>query len=257
MTAPDMSVVIPALNEAENLRSLLPALHGVIDELGLSAEIILVDGGSRDDTVAVAHALGARPLRQDQPGFAGALLTGFAAAAAPWVLTMDADLSHRPSFVRDLWGVRNGADVVVASRYVAGGTSRTYLVRRLLSRVLNAVYRRALAVPIRDMSGGFRLYRREALAHLPIRSRDFDATLEIVALLYAEGRRIVEVPFQFAPRGAGRSHVRLARFAWSYARTLRRLWSLRRSPVSGGRSGSALRDGSARSAAARRSASPP
>jgi SAM-dependent methyltransferase len=95
--------------------------------------------------------------------------------------------------------------------------------------VLNTVYSRALSVPVRDMSSGFRLYRRAVLESLATVSRDFDALPEILTRLYAEGRRIVEVPFRFASRGAGHSHVRLLHFAWAYLKTLRRLWALRNS----------------------------
>jgi dolichol-phosphate mannosyltransferase len=197
--------------------------------MGLAAETAVVDGGSRDDTAAVAAAFGARVVAQRERGYGNALRAGFASARAEWVRTLDADLSHRPTFIRDLWAARESADVVIASRYVPGGASQTSRARRGLSRVLNVVYSRALSVPVRDMSSGFRLYRRRVLEPLATMGRDFDALPEIVTRCYADGRRIIEVPFQFASRGAGRSHVRLARFAWSYLKTLRRLWALRNS----------------------------
>jgi dolichol-phosphate mannosyltransferase len=229
MTPLELTIVIPALDEARNLEWLLPALAAVLKEMDLTAETVVVDGGSRDDTAAIATTLGARVIAQRERGYGGALLAGFASARAPWVITMDADLSHRPTFIRDLWAARESADLVIASRYVSGGASRTSLSRRILSRLLNAVYSRVLSVPVRDLSSGFRLYRRDVLEPLAPISRDFDALPEILTRLYADGRRIIEVPFQFASRGAGRSHVRLARFAWSYLKTLRRLWVLRNS----------------------------
>lgn len=229
MTARELTVVIPALDEARNLEWLLPALAAVLEGMRLSAEILVVDGGSRDDTAAIATSFGARVIAQRERGYGGALLAGFGAASAPWVLTLDADLSHRPTFVRDLWAARASADLVIASRYVPGGASQTSLSRRLLSRVLNGVYSRALSVDVRDMSSGFRLYRRQMLdAATPV-GRDFDALPEILTRLYVGGGRVVEVPFRFATRGTGRSHVKLARFAWAYLRTLRRLWVLRHS----------------------------
>lgn len=226
----DLAIVIPALNEAANLEFLLPALASVTKELGVGAEVIVVDGGSADATAETARVLGARVIRQRERGYGSALLEGFAAVdRAPFVMTMDADLSHRPTFLRDLWAARAAADLVVASRYVPGGASQTFWSRRVLSRILNTVYSRTLSVPVRDTSSGYRLYRRDVLRALPVASRDFAALPEILVRLYAEGYRIVEVPFQFASRAAGRSHVRLLRFAWSYLKTLSRLWRLRNS----------------------------
>jgi len=227
VTVPALTIVIPSLNEARNLERLLPALAGVVKEMGVAAETIVVDGGSRDDTVSVATTLGARVIEQRERGYGGALLAGFAATTSPWVLTMDADHSHPPTFVRDLWAARAGADLVVASRYVPGGGSETFLARRVLSRILNTVYSRALSVPVRDMSSGFRLYRRETLQRVSPIGRDFDILPEILTRIFAEGYRVTEVAFRFASRTAGRSHVQLARFAWAYLKTLRRLWALR------------------------------
>jgi dolichol-phosphate mannosyltransferase len=224
-----LTVVIPALDEARNLELLLPALSAVFEEMDLTVETVVVDGGSRDDTAAIAAALGARVIAQRERGYGGALLAGFDAATAPWVMTLDADLSHRPTFIHDLWGARGSADLIIASRYVSGGASRTSLSRRILSRILNRAYSWALSVPVRDMSSGFRLYRRHVLESLSLISRDFDVLPEILTRLFVDRRRIIEVPFQYESRRAGRSHVRLARFACSYLKTLHRLRSLRHS----------------------------
>ena len=232
MTEPaplDLSIVIPAWNERANLELLLPAIRQVCDDAGLRAEVIVVDGGSHDGTAALATRLGARVIAQRERGYGAALREGMAASRAPWVATMDADLSHRPVVIEDLWKRRAEADVLIASRYVPGGASQTHWTRRALSRALNVVYARALALPIRDLSSGFRMYRRSALGALALTARDFDILPEILTRLYADGYAVHEVPFRFLSRGSGRSHVRLLRFAWSYGRTLLRLWRLRNS----------------------------
>ncbi len=100
---PDLSVVIPALNEAENLKALLPLIQQVVTALNIKAEITVVDGGSIDDTKAVVAALNARMVLQTERGYGGALLAGFATAGAPYVATMDADLSHPPIFLKDFF----------------------------------------------------------------------------------------------------------------------------------------------------------
>lgn len=227
--APELAVVIPALNERDNLDLLLPALRQVLAGLGTSAEIVIADGGSRDGTRETAERWGARVVVQRERGYGGALLAGFAAADAPWVVTMDADLSHRPVFLEEFWARRHEAEVHIASRYVAGGRAEMGAFRRFLSRVLNIVYRRVLSLPVADLSSGFRMYRREALAGVPLRSRDFDILEELLIRIHGEGWRIQEIPFHYMARGSGRSHARLVRFAWAFLRTLGRMWRYRNS----------------------------
>jgi dolichol-phosphate mannosyltransferase len=226
---PDLAVIIPAWNERENLELLLPALKEVLSDLGLAAEIVVVDGGSRDGTREAALRRDARVVLQQERGYGGALLAGFAATEAPYIVTMDADLSHRPIFLEEFWRRRNDAEVLIASRYVPGGRADMGRVRRLLSHILNRTYGRVLSLPLRDLSSGFRMYRRDVLANLKIRARDFDVLEEILIRVHAEGWMILEVPFHYMARGSGRSHARLFKFGWAFLKTLVRMWQLRNS----------------------------
>ena len=223
----DVTVVIPAWNERDNLDLLLPALKEVLADLGVRAQLVVVDGGSTDRTTEIAARWGAQVVRQAEPGYGGALIAGFAVAVAPFILTMDADLSHRPSFVEALWRARHDAEILIASRYMPGGRADVGVVRRVLSVVLNRVYARALSAPFRDLSSGFRMYRRDILVGLPVVSRNFDMLQEILIRVDAEGWRIREIPFHYMSRGSGRSHVRLLRFGWAYLTTLFRMWRFR------------------------------
>jgi dolichol-phosphate mannosyltransferase len=225
----DVTVVIPAWNERDNLDLLLPALKELFADLGLRAQLIVVDGGSTDGTPETATRWGAQVVAQARPGYGAALLAGFAVASAPWVVTMDADLSHRPSFLEAFWRQRHDAEVLIASRYVPGGRAEVGLLRRVLSIVLNRVYGRVLSLPIRDLSSGYRMYRRDVLAGLDVTSRDFDMLEEVLIRVEAEGWRIREIPFHYMSRGSGRSHVRLLRFGWAYLTTLLRMWRFRNS----------------------------
>jgi dolichol-phosphate mannosyltransferase len=224
----DLSIVIPAWNEAGNLRHLLPLLEATLAELKLPYEIIVVDGGSSDDSFDVARQHGARFLTQSERGYGGALLAGFAAARADWILTMDADLSHQPDFIPVLWRTRASADVFIASRYVKGGRSDAGRFRALLSVILNVTFFLILRVPVRDMSSGFRMYRRDVLAGMQFSGRDFDALEEILVLAHVRGASIREVPFHYKSRGTGKSHTRLIRFGIAYLKALARLRRLRR-----------------------------
>src|SRR5207244_11207241 len=101
-----------------------------------------------------------------EPGYGGARLAGFAATSAPYIVTMDADLSHRPGFLEEFWRRRNEAEVLIASRYVHGGRADMSRFRRLLSHILNRTYSRVLSFPVRGLSSGFRMYRRDRLLGL-------------------------------------------------------------------------------------------
>jgi dolichol-phosphate mannosyltransferase len=223
---PDLSVIIPAHDEAPNLRELLPALRALLDEQGIRSEVFVV---VRDVDEATREAVGGagRVLRQDEPGYGGALRTGFRAAAGEFILTMDADLSHPPTFVADLWRHRHEAEVLIASRYVRGGGARMPLYRALLSRVLNRFFALGLGVPLRDLSSGFRLYRRSALLIDEVNARDFDLLPEIVVRNYRRGFRVREIPFHYEPRAHGSSNARIVPFGLAYLRTFGRLRALR------------------------------
>ena len=117
----DLSVVLPCLNEAGNLRALLPELRGVLDSLGIRWEIVVVDGDSTDDTRAVAEGEGARYVNEPRKGYGAAIQRGFAEARGEYVATMDADQSHPSAFIASLWAARDQGDIVIASRYVPGG----------------------------------------------------------------------------------------------------------------------------------------
>jgi dolichol-phosphate mannosyltransferase len=225
--SPDITVVIPALNERENLELLLPLIQEAIAQLQLSAEIFVVDGGSHDGSQLFAQKLGASVVEQTERGYGGALIAGFAAANAPYVVTMDADLSHPPEFLKDFWEQRQEADLLVASRYVAGGRADMGVGRRVLSTILNRTYALLLGIKLRDLSSGFRMYQRQVVTKLDLQARDFDVLEEILVKIYVNGGRIREVPFHYQVRNSGESHAKLMKFGWAYLKTLLRMCRLR------------------------------
>ena len=106
----------------------------------------MADGGSVDGSQKIAEQFGASVIVQHEKGFGGALQAGFAAAKAPYIVTMDADLSHRPDFLQSFWRERETAELLIASRFVEGGRADLSRFRLMLSRVLSLVYRRALGL---------------------------------------------------------------------------------------------------------------
>ncbi len=225
----DLTVVIPAADEEPNLARLLPQISAILNSLRIDYEILVVLPAGHTEVAHDSWAPNVRVLRQERRGYGGALLHGFDEAKGRYILTMDADLSHPPAFVRTLWDARDSAEVVVASRYVTGGTAEMPLVRRVLSRVLNTFFSRGLSLQLRDMSSGFRLYQAAVMENQEYAALDFDILQRILVQAYAEGWRIREVPFAYAPRRYGASHARVVRFGLAYLRTFWRLWKLRNS----------------------------
>ena len=225
----DLTVLLPVLNERDNVVSLLPRLARILASLGVSYEVVVVDGGSRDGTADAARALGARVFVQTARGYGGALREGFAAATGEYLLTLDADLSHDPDFIFKLWRARKTADVVIASRYVKGGVAYMPWHRKLLSRTLNRFFGIGLGLPVRDMSSGFRLYRTDLLADMKLRGQNFEILEEVLVHAYMQGWRVVEIPFTYYPRDHGTSHARIVPFGIDLLRAFLRLWSLRNS----------------------------
>jgi dolichol-phosphate mannosyltransferase len=232
LAIPEISVVIPAHDEADNLAILLPMLREELARLGACWETIIVCRQPDAATQDVADRNDARLVRQDRPGYGGALVAGFAEARGNWILTMDADLSHRPTFVAELWNARDEADFIIASRYVSGGAADMPRDRYLMSRALNETFRAGLSLPLRDLSSGFRLFRRRIVEGMPIASTNFAAVQEIVVRAAADGWVVTEVPFSYAPREHGDSKARALHFGPEYLRTFGSLWKLRNSVAS-------------------------
>jgi len=220
---PDLSVVIPALDEGPNLDRLLPLVAEVLAGLAVAHEVIVVTKKGDAGTIDAARRHGATVRFQETPGYGGALAAGFAEARGTWVLTMDADGSHLPATIADLWAARDGAGLVIASRYIRGGSAEMPRDRLVLSCILNGVHRAVGGWAVHDGSSGFRLHDRRLVAGLPIRSRTFASVYEVLAAAHVGGWTVREVPFAYAPRVHGRSHASAIRFAPEYLRGLRRI----------------------------------
>jgi dolichol-phosphate mannosyltransferase len=227
LSSPSVSVLIMTRNEAENLRTLLPRIVSTLSANEGRLEVIIVDADSPDGTADVAKEHGARVVRQSLPGYANALRQGFAECRGDTVITLDADFSHNPDMFQTMLHALDDADLVIASRYIPGGSADMPHSRRILSLILNRIFAVTLGLSVHDMSSGFRIYRRAELMRLQPRGDYFDVLPEIVALASFAGLRVREIPFHYYAREAGVSKARVFKFMPSYLRTLFRCWRAR------------------------------
>jgi dolichol-phosphate mannosyltransferase len=225
----DLTVLLLTRDEAENLRTLIPGLTEILQSLRVSYEILVVDhtGGSTAD---VARSLGCVVIVQSGTGYGSAFREGLSGAQGEFIVTLDADHSHPPRFLRHMWACRHLAEIIVGTRYAPAGRADMPLIRTILSRLLNWTLARLLALPLSDLSSGYRLYRRSILPALfPLLGNDFDVLEEVLVKAWCTGYRIREVPIEYRPRHSGRSNARALAFALSSITTVKALWTLRNS----------------------------
>lgn len=222
-----LSVILPAYEEAANLELLLPRLQGVLSTLGITYEVLVVDTlEPRDQTGDVCARFGVSCIhRKPSNAFGDAYRSGIRDSRGRHVLFMDADGSHSPSVILDLYAHVRTHDIVIASRYVSGGGTENSFMLELMSRVLNLTYAVVLGIRCRDMSNSFKIYDGDRLRALDLRCENFDIVEEIMVGFARDGRplKIKEVPFTFHRREKGRSKRNLFAFIVSYVFTLLRL----------------------------------
>ena len=215
-------LILPTYDEAENLEAIVRAVLPALERSRCDGhKVLVVDDGSPDGTGAIADRLAAEldaveVLHRPAPeGLGPAYLAGFASAldaGAGLVLEMDADFSHDPADVeRLIAAVADGADLALGSRYCAGGGVTDWgAVRRLVSRGGSSYAQLVLSLPLRDLTGGFKCFRREVLEtiDLPtVRARGYAFQVELTYRAVRAGFRVVEVPITFRDRRLGRSKM--------------------------------------------------
>ncbi|HTV14234.1 MAG TPA: glycosyltransferase [Acidobacteriaceae bacterium] len=228
---PELSVVMPAYREAGALSQLLPSLVQALNQLETSYEIVVADSMEPlDDTAAVCARYGVRHLhRTGGNTYGDAVRSGIRAAEGKYVLLMDADGSHNPNDIEKLWRIRDRTDIVIGSRYVAGGATENPFFLIFLSRVLNYMYELVFRLPVRDISNSFRLYRGDELRSLELVSNNFEIVEEILIRLVCGSiaATVAEAPVTFEKRKAGESKRNLPAFMLSYVASIRRLRKFR------------------------------
>jgi len=209
-------VVVPTYNEAENLPIILSEIHQNLPQ----AEVLVVDDNSPDGTGRLAdEAAKEKPWihvlhRTEKAGLGKAYLAGFSWAlqrSYTHIFEMDADLSHPPGKLPELLAATDDADIALGSRWVRGGATEGWpLKRRLLSRGGSLYARTILGVSVRDLTGGFKCFRRSALEGLgldEVKTAGYGFQVELTWRALQRGLKVVEVPITFTDRVAGKSKM--------------------------------------------------
>jgi dolichol-phosphate mannosyltransferase len=219
----DVLVTVPTYNERESLPGLVTRLLDTLPAL----RILVVDDGSPDGTGALAESIAATDARvrvhhhAPRAGLGAAYVDAFGAVldggcdgfaeGVGWIVQMDADGSHAPEELPRLLAAARDADVVLGSRYVPGGGTEGWAWhRRLLSRAGNVYSRRALRLSLHDVTGGYRCFRRGALAEVgmaTVASEGYCFQVDVAFRVQRAGMRVREVPITFVERAHGESKM--------------------------------------------------
>src|SRR5918993_5020645 len=225
LLAPDddlvVSVVIPCLNEEENIEACVRAAREALDDAGIAGEVIVADNASEDRSAELAAAGGARVVHEPRRGYGSAYLAGFAAARGRYIVMGDADLTYDfneiPRFVEKL---DDGAELVMGDRMdnIHPGAMpwlHRYVGNPILTGVLNVFFRTGVS----DAHCGMRALRRDVLPQLDLRTTGMEFASEMVIRAAKEKLDIREFPIEYHPRG-GDSKLSSFRDGWRHLRFL-------------------------------------
>jgi len=219
--SPLVSVVIPCLNEAENIEKCVRLAREALEAAGLDGEVVVADNDSEDGSPDLAAAAGARVIHEPRRGYGSAYLAGFAAARGEYIVMLDADMTYPfsdiPKFVEHLQG---GADLVMGDRMdnIQPGAMpwlHQYIGNPVLSGILNLFFKTG----IRDAHCGMRGLRRDILPQLDLRTTGMEFASEMVIRASKEKLDIREFPISYHPRG-GESKLSSFRDGWRHLRFL-------------------------------------
>ncbi len=216
-----VSVIIPCLNEAENIEQCVQSAWEAMQLAGIAGEVIVVDNDSDDESAELATLAGADVVREPRRGYGSAYIAGFAAARGTYIVMADADLTYDfneiPSFLAEL---QAGADMVIGDRMEnihpgAMPWHHRYIGNPLLSRLLNVLFHTG----VRDAHCGMRAFRRDRLERLALRTTGMEFASEMVVRAAKERLDIREIPIEYHPRG-GESKLSSFRDGWRHLRFL-------------------------------------
>jgi len=210
----ELTVIVPTYNERDNIPILLERIDKALSSHGIKYEVIVVDDNSPDGTADVAEKLSSKyPVRvlrrPGKLGLSSAVLDGIKLAKSKVIAVMDADLQHPPEVLSELYTrIKNGCEIVIASRYVKGGSTKGWsLLRKLISKI--AIVIAHILIPksraVKDIMSGYFMLRKDVISDVTLNPRGFKILLEIIAK--AKYSNVCEVPYTFDTRKYGKSKL--------------------------------------------------
>lgn len=207
MSKLDLSIVIPSLNESQNLKKLIPEIKYEIGN-NFKFEIIIIDGIDLDEaTLQISKENKIKYFnRSPNNDYGNAVRLGIQKSLGTFTLFMDGDYSHEPKFILSLFKEKNN-NVVIASRYVVGGKTDNLFFSEFLSKLLNLFYSVVLNLKLKDVSNSFKLYETKKLKKLQLVCNHFDIIEEIIFKLKLNFKniKIKEIPYHFRQRKYGKT----------------------------------------------------
>lgn len=223
----ELSILIPAYVEGENLRIILPKINSILQKLVDTYEIIVIDTVQvMDDTPLVCKNNNAHYYNEPRSdSYGNAIRTGIEKINSNYTIIMDADGSCNPEYIPILYSHRMEYDVVVGSRYISGGKTNNTRFAIVLSRILNTLFSLVLGIRCKDISISFKLYKTDDLKQLVLTCDHFDIIEEILYKLKKNKSdlKIKEIPITFTKRIFGKSKQKLLTFIISYLKTIIKL----------------------------------
>lgn len=223
-----LSIVMLAYKEAENLRILLPKIQEEMKKIQDDYEIIIIDSAKpMDDTEAVCKENNAKYYPQEEPYYAGAFRTGIKYASMDRMMVLDADGSHDPVNIPDIYHMfTEGYDIVIGSRYTKGGVSNDSTSSFIMSKILNTTMRIVIGVKAKDISTSYRMYDTTQIKAVTLVRNNYDVLQEVILRMKINKRkkgekiRIGETPIIFNKRMYGESKRQLWKFIKGYIVTV-------------------------------------
>jgi dolichol-phosphate mannosyltransferase len=225
---PEISIVVPTYNESENIGNLLQAVSKTLESYDY--EIIIVDDNSPDGTAGIVRKIISGDnrirlvVRSGKLGLGSAILEGFSMAGGNYLLMIDADLSHRPEDIKRLIDHRKEADILIGSRYIKGGRTICWsMKRKIISRVAIVLVKLFFNLSVKDPVSGFALYKKETIERLNGKLRPMGYKLLLEVLAKSPGVTVIEIPITFINRKTGKSKLSLD----EVLKFIKLCWSLR------------------------------
>jgi len=233
-----LTVLIPAYNELENLRIVIPNVWKATKKLvNIDVEILVVlpKIASNFEISEIKSMGGTVVIRKPSDSFGDALRSGFNSSSdqTEFIITMDGDGSHDPELFIALLDKSKTAHIVCASRYIAGGQSDAKRRQQIMSRLLNFAFALVVGEKIHDISGNYKMYRRSIVSNLNLTGQNFDIIQEIVfktKKYVGDSFNLVEVPYRFNERIEGKPKRKLIPYIISYLKLLIKLAIIRIKP---------------------------